>query len=563
MSKVGKNGAASNRGKRKRSRCGREAGTTAAVRGAKYHCNYCNKDISGLVRIKCAVCTDFDLCLECFSVGVEVHPHQNTHGYRVVDDLSFPLFAPNWGADEELLLLEGVDMYGLGNWSSVAEHVGTKGKEECERHYYQIYLKSGVGPAPTPTNTPAHTAAGMHAETPPPKRYRLDSSAETMKSGKKMTQVSGEVSDQSGTPVPSGSGVKKGRRLEHDGQCQGDVEGESDKRNAVEEVGKGRRAAQKAGEKVGDDQEDVPGGNTYEVTGYNAKRDEFDPEYDNDAESCIADIEFNPADPEEIKEKKLRLLGIYNERLDERDVRREFVRERKLLNVKKQQVLEKRRPDELNELHAKMRVFARFLPQEEHEALVEGLYVEKKLREHIEILKEMRRKGHRTFSDAEAAERDTKTRRAIRSRYCVPRAKGASGQNKAGQNKPGSVLADWRVKRGVKLDITLLPGWEILSAKERELCVASRFVPAHYLALKDRLLREADKLGYFPRHDVKTFFRLEPTRALKVYDLILGSGWIRSSPAEPIAQETPTKGENGQDNEASAAMEVCVDSPTF
>lgn len=51
---------------------------------ALYHCNYCNKDITGRIRIKCAVCSDFDLCIECFSVGAEVHPHKSDHPYRVM-----------------------------------------------------------------------------------------------------------------------------------------------------------------------------------------------------------------------------------------------------------------------------------------------------------------------------------------------------------------------------------------------------------------------------------------------------------------------------------------------
>ncbi len=67
------------------------------LRRALFHCNYCNKDITNTIRVKCAVCPDFDLCLECFSVGVEVHPHKRTHAYRVVDNLSFPLFTPDWG----------------------------------------------------------------------------------------------------------------------------------------------------------------------------------------------------------------------------------------------------------------------------------------------------------------------------------------------------------------------------------------------------------------------------------------------------------------------------------
>ena len=35
-------------------------------------------------------------------------------------------------ADEEQLLLEAIDMAGFGNWTAVADHVGTKSKEECQ-----------------------------------------------------------------------------------------------------------------------------------------------------------------------------------------------------------------------------------------------------------------------------------------------------------------------------------------------------------------------------------------------------------------------------------------------
>ena len=31
---------------------------------------------------QCAECSDFDLCVECFSVGVELHPHKASHKYR-------------------------------------------------------------------------------------------------------------------------------------------------------------------------------------------------------------------------------------------------------------------------------------------------------------------------------------------------------------------------------------------------------------------------------------------------------------------------------------------------
>lgn len=65
---------------------------------ALYHCNYCNKDISGRIRIKCVVCSDFDLCVECFSVGAEVQPHKSNHLYRVmVSDFILLNFHQNVG----------------------------------------------------------------------------------------------------------------------------------------------------------------------------------------------------------------------------------------------------------------------------------------------------------------------------------------------------------------------------------------------------------------------------------------------------------------------------------
>lgn len=51
--------------------------------------------------------------------------------------------------------------------------------------------------------------------------------------------------------------------------------------------------------------------------GWHAKRFEFEPEWDNDAEASIAEIEFKETDTPEEEAAKLRLLEIYNKRLDE------------------------------------------------------------------------------------------------------------------------------------------------------------------------------------------------------------------------------------------------------
>jgi hypothetical protein len=56
-------------------------------KGAQFHCDYCRADISHGVRIKCAECKNFDLCVECFAKGVEVTGmvnHRNDHAYQVM-----------------------------------------------------------------------------------------------------------------------------------------------------------------------------------------------------------------------------------------------------------------------------------------------------------------------------------------------------------------------------------------------------------------------------------------------------------------------------------------------
>ena len=133
--------------------------TPFLLRHSLYFCAYCNKDISSVPRVRCAECgvaspaakgshaagaageekraasssspspasEGYDSCVECFAAGAALFPHRPGHAYRVVDDLSFPLFDPRWGADEEGLLLEGISMFGLGSWGSVADHVNAGG----------------------------------------------------------------------------------------------------------------------------------------------------------------------------------------------------------------------------------------------------------------------------------------------------------------------------------------------------------------------------------------------------------------------------------------------------
>lgn len=129
-----------------------KGGSTIPDFGQKYHCDACQVDITNLVRIKCAVCADFDLCVDCFSSGKKLNQHSNDHDYRVMDILDFSLFDLGWKADEEILLVDGLETFGIGNWEQIADHIGSKTKQECAEHYKKVYLDSPNWPMPIDFN---------------------------------------------------------------------------------------------------------------------------------------------------------------------------------------------------------------------------------------------------------------------------------------------------------------------------------------------------------------------------------------------------------------------------
>ena len=51
--------------------------------GQKFYCDNCQANVTDTVRVSCVVCPEFDLCVECFSRGVECGEHKNDHPYRV------------------------------------------------------------------------------------------------------------------------------------------------------------------------------------------------------------------------------------------------------------------------------------------------------------------------------------------------------------------------------------------------------------------------------------------------------------------------------------------------
>jgi transcriptional adapter 2-alpha len=94
--------------------------------------------------------------------------------------------------------------------------------------------------------------------------------------------------------------------------------------------------------------------------GYLPKRREFEVDYDNDAELLLAELEFNEDDNEEDIRTKFRIIDIYNSKLDERIRRKDFVIDRKLLDLKEQNHIDRNRTKEEKEIYNMMKAFQRF-----------------------------------------------------------------------------------------------------------------------------------------------------------------------------------------------------------
>ncbi|XP_028115819.1 transcriptional adapter ADA2-like isoform X4 [Camellia sinensis] len=518
---------------------------------ALYHCNYCNKDISGMIRIKCIMCPDFDLCVECFSVGAELNPHKSNHPYRVMDNLSFPLICSDWNADEEILLLEGIEMYGLGNWTEVAEHVGTKSKAQCIDHYNAIYMNSPCFPLPDMSHVMGKNReellamAKEHGEVNKgfPTLGELTVNDELLLSARiKVEDQRKEGSTgQSSSSLTSGAGVVAGNTstsaVKRASQIKDDHQDIK-----MEDRSIGEKKLRTPGEE---------GPSMTRLSGYNPKRREFELEYDHDAEQLLADMEFKESDTDAERELKLRVLRIYLKRLDERKRRKDFVLERNLLYP---DPFEKNLSPEEREICRRYRVFMRFHSKEVHEELLTSIIEEHRIMKIIQDLQEARAAGCRTSAQAEKYIEEKRKKEAEES-ACKSKDSAQAGpsgkflqraihlkgepDSSPRGNARGLSLSDSFGKDsssttpGQATSSSLLDSWDVngflgadlLSESEKWLCSEIRILPSHYLSMLQTMSVGILNGNITTKSDAHGLFKaVDPSKVDRVYDMLVKKG---------------------------------------
>ncbi|CAD8064801.1 unnamed protein product [Paramecium sonneborni] len=393
--------------------------------------------------------------MNCFLNLQEFAQHNIGHPYAIINKLNFPTFVEDWTAEEELLLLEGLEKKGFGNWQDIAEMLGSeKSQEEIAQHYDNIILSGKFRNMTLLSKRNQDTLELI-------KPKRLFNNLKRMKE----EQI-----------------VIKGGRLTPNMQSQ----------------------------------------SGQEIVGFMPKRGDFDIEFDNDAELLLAEMEFNDDDqPNEI-EMKLKVLDIYNIRLDERLKRKNFVIERDLLNQNKQNNYDKQRTKEEKELHSLMKPFARFNDIDNHERIVQNLIKEKQLRAKIEELRFYRKLGIKTFEEVEEYLADKRKK---------------DEQNQRRQNQNQAYVYDYDSQKQRFLQrrtrfTSVIDGKDrnkqgpSFSEEEQQLCQKLGLSEQEYLILKEVLVRESVKNGMINKDQAVQNFQIDKERLIGVFDYLIIKGLI-------------------------------------
>jgi transcriptional adapter 2-alpha len=415
-----------------------------------YHCKICAIDITEEISIKCAECpNDFDLCLDCYSTGKEAAAHKANHSYRVIDHIKTPIFDPEWGADEELVLLEAIEACGLGNWVDAAARVKTKNSVECERHFLEAFLsRPNLCPVPLDQQTPEE-------------KEKLGASR-VLKPKPKFKK-----------PKPPALAAS---------------------------------------------------------VGYLYLRNEFSTPIQDEAEEVFADMELSELDPPWERDLKLKVLEIYARRLDQREQRRQLALAQGLLDDVPPAGLA---DPSLAYLREAMKAFARFQSPQQHKELLESMLEEKRLREQISKLQGLRQRGATRLpvrdGDSGPAEPTSSQSTSVNvyDKDRPVKKPRVAGKSEATASDTG------------RADVSALASGDLLSSSERALCRQLSLAPAHFFALKDRLLLEACHEGYVGEQQAQNLVpSLDPRVANRVRVFLAGQGLLALAPPMQAMQQS-------------------------
>ncbi|KAH9988469.1 hypothetical protein BJV74DRAFT_839522 [Russula compacta] len=552
--------------------------------GVQTECDGCLTDLTHSIRIKCAdpVCATgdgVDLCPNCFCSGKEFGKHKRGHAYRVEELHSYPIFTEAWGADEELLLIEGVAQQGLGNWQAVAEHVGTRTKDEVEEHYNTVYIDSPNWPRPRmdlsfdidpmefqerkrrrisnmtvapPLQKVAPTSApGVHdIATFLPGRlefeHEIDNEAEDLIKNLEF----GLCMAWGGDSIPEDED-------DHDYKTRMRWREEQKEKDHDQEMAVVSQNGLVNGAIHGN-------GNGVTVNGLNGapngfvkkdkevKKEKDTPAPDDNGDGMEEESEENmppiPFETQASLEFKLTLIEMYMQRIAKRREAKALMFDRGLLEYKKMQAAEKKRPKEEKDIVHRLRPFARLQTAEDYEVFCTDILYEAMLRKRIGELQQARRCGLTTAADIKKWEDDLYKRTQAKANMSrdherLQQLRAASARQSLGPDasrRNSGVDADRKSieqagasgpsgrRPPAPLNLANSPSLHLLTPAEQTLCSTLRILPKPYLVIKETLVREyARRGGKLRRREARDLVKIDVNKTSRVWDFLVQAGYLR------------------------------------
>ncbi|CCL99652.1 uncharacterized protein FIBRA_01672 [Fibroporia radiculosa] len=552
--------------------------------GLQIQCDGCLCDLTHSIRIKCAdsACEPgdgVDICPTCFCNGKEFAKHKRWHAYRVVELHSYPIFTEDWGADEELLLLEGISLQGLGNWQAIAEHVGTRTKEEVEEHYKIVYIDSSDWPLPRmdqhfnidPAEFQEHKRRRISTmnTNPPPAPKTAPTSAPNVH--EVATFLPGRLEFEHELDNEAEDLVKDlefGICLEWEGDQILEDENDPDVRARA-------RWEEEQKSKTSISGKHLPNGllngliNGHHSNGDTPTRDLRSKSEDARPQNGGADEETDveeltqppPIETSESLAFKLSFIEMYNQRVEKRHENKGIMFNRGLLNYRQMQAAEKKRPKEEKDIIHRLRPFARLQTAEDFEVFCADILYESLLRKRIQELQHYRRMGLTTAADIDKYEADVAKRSQVKANLTRDYYSSERFQLRAGSGRQSS--ADPRTERGksheremtpkagsttpnisgtgppgrkmpAPLNLANSPSLHLLTPEEQTLCSQLRILPKPYLVIKETLVREyARRGGKLRRREARDLVKIDVNKTSRVWDFLVQAGFLKVGAAEP------------------------------
>ncbi|KAG6873542.1 hypothetical protein C0995_014412 [Termitomyces sp. Mi166 len=548
--------------------------------GVQYQCDSCACDLTHTIRIKCAdpVCQQedgVDICPPCFCAGKEFGKHKREHAYRVIEINSYPIFTEDWGADEELLLITGLASHGIGNWKKIAEHVGTRTKEEVEKHYNEVYVESPDWPLPPMDREfdvdpeefherKRRRISAMNAMAPPPPKvaptstpgiheiatflpgrlefeHELDNDAEDLVKDLEFGVCLAYGGDQ--IPEDEEDADVKARikwKEEHKLVAGNGVLGRGKKL-----PGKGFLKGPKS---INGKTNGYHGNGNSDIVKQELKMNDIANGTTSQDEEAEEPTQPPPYETEESLKFKLTLMETYIQRIEKRLEGKALIFNRGLLEYKKMQAAEKKRPREERDIIHRLRPFAKLQTAEDYEAFASDILYEAILRKRILELQTYRRLGLMTVADIDKYEADLAKRAQAkanpRDNHNYDRSHARSVSRHSTGPDPRRVAEHDSLDREgtpklpasappvrrlpAPLNLANSPSLHLLTPGEQTLCSQLRILPKPYLVIKETLVREyARRGGKLRRREARDLVKIDVNKTSRIWDFLVQAGFLK------------------------------------